>query len=214
MEIETFVAGRMSESEFVAACGLHHAAFGDRGRTLAAVIEKKRAVWMGSDVVPGPLVSEEPPRRYAVRVTSSDGSDGGRWLGNAAVLVRTIGTATGDQRVLGLMDVATRPETRGQGLGQRLVRAAWSAVDDGRYPVCLLKTRDARGFYEKLGARVIDNKLIDSTVPGNDHHPAPPHGPDGHNRQYPHAFGESFAMIYPANADWPDGEIDLRGPAF
>lgn len=197
MEIETFTAGRMSEAEFLAACELHHAAFSDRGRTLAEVVARKRPVWMGHDVVPGPLVSSGPPVRRAVR----DG--GGRWLGNAGTLTRVIGTACGPMTVLGLLDVATLPETRGRGLGVKLVRAAWSAVDAGEYGACLFKTSGARAFYEKLGARVIENPLINSAVEGE-----PRNAPD------PRPFGDSFAMIYPANADWPDGEIDLRGPAF
>jgi hypothetical protein len=27
-------------------------------------------------------------------------------------------------------------------------------------------------------------------------------------------FEEDWAMIYPADADWPDGAIDLLGPAY
>lgn len=216
--IETWTAGQMSEADFVAACVLHHAAFPKAGRTLAEVIARKRLVWMAPDALEpsahvagpqfaemelslpgagtfglGPLVSEVPPVRYGVRDAA------GRWLGNAAVLTRTIQTARGPLRVLGLMDVATLPETRGQGLGVMLVRAAWAAVDDGQVAACLLKTSEARSFYEKLGARVIDNPLVNATAEaGVDREP----------------FGVSDAMIYPAGADWPEGEIDLRGPAF
>lgn len=210
MEIETFVAGQMSEAAFLAACALHHAAFPKPGRTLAEVLARKRPVWMppppesvatsgaglslpGLEMVPGPLVSSTPPVRWAVR------DEAGRWLGNAGAITRVIGTANGPRTVVGLLDVATRPETRGQGLGVKLVRAAWSAVDAGQYPACLLKTSGARTFYEKIGARVIDNPLVNTTADGE---------PD---RQ---PFGDSFAMIYPAEADWPDGEIDLQGPAF
>ncbi|MEM6853691.1 MAG: GNAT family N-acetyltransferase [Planctomycetota bacterium] len=195
--IETWTAGQMSEAEFLASCVLHHAAFPKPGRTLDDVIAKKRRVWIGDGrgggVVPGPLASDAPPVRFAVR------DPAGRWLGNAAVLTRTIQTSHGPLTVLGLMDVATLPETRGRGLGVRLVRTAWSAVDDGQAAACLLKTSGARRFYEKLGARMIDNPLIDSTAEG------------GVDRD---PFGDSDAMIYPADADWPDGEIDLCGPAF
>lgn len=196
-KIESWTAGQMSEADFVAACALHHAAFPKPGRTLADVIAKKRPVWRGgvdgAGVVPGPLGSDEPPVRYAVRDAA------GRWLGNAGVLTRTLGTTRGPMRVLGLMDVATLPETRGMGLGVRLVRAAWSAVDEGRASACLLKTSGAQRFYEKLGARVIENPLVNSLAAG---------GVDGR------PFEGSVAMIYPAGADWPTGEIDLRGPGF
>lgn len=225
LAIETWTAGQMSEADFVAACVLHHAAFPKAGRNLADVIARKRLVWMGPEALKpagqaarrtltqaelsfpgslpgslpgagagvGPLVSDGPPVRYGVRDAA------GRWLGNAAVLTRTLRTTRGPLRVRGLMDVATLPETRGQGLGVKLVRAAWAAVDDGQVAACLLKTSGARLFYEKLGARVIDNPLVDTTAEA---------GPDRR------PFGESAAMIYPAGADWPEGEIDLRGPAF
>ncbi|MEO0514777.1 MAG: GNAT family N-acetyltransferase [Planctomycetota bacterium] len=205
-QIETWTAGQMSEAEFVAACALHHAAFPKAGRTLADVVAKKRPTWMAPDATAqtprqvalgvaarGPLFSDEPPRRYAVRDAA------GRWLGNAGVLTRTLQTTRGPLQVLGLMDVATLPETRGMGLGKRLVRAAWAEVDAGRVAACLLKTSGASPFYEKLGARVIDNPLVNSLAEG------------GVDRQ---PFEESAAMIYPAQADWPTGEIDLRGPAF
>ncbi len=206
LQIETWTAGKMSEAEFEAACMLHHAAFPKSGRTLADVMAKKRPVWMAPEATAqspqqvalgvaaaGPLFSDEPPVRYAVRDAA------GRWLGNAGVLTRTLHTTRGPWLVLGLMDVATLPETRGMGLGKRLVRAAWSAVDEGRVAACLLKTSGASPFYEKLGARVIDNPLVNSWADG------------GVDRR---PLEGSVAMIYPAEADWPTGEIDLRGPAF
>lgn len=196
-EIQTYTAGQMAEADFLAACELHHAAFPKPGRTLDDVIAKKRPVWIGGDglpgVVPGPLVSDDPPVRYAIRDAS------GAWLANAAVLTRTIGTARGDLKVLGLLDVATSPAARGQGLGALVVKAAWQAVDNGRYPLCLFETGEARLFYEKLGAKVVKNRFVDST------HPSQP----GVN-----PFTDELEMVYPASADWPEGEIDLRGPGY
>jgi len=215
--IETWTAGRMSETDFCAACALHHAAFPKPGRTLADVIAQKRPVWMspppeapekevqaeaGSGGRPvselsfpgvGALFSDAPPVRYAVRDAA------GRWLGNAGTLTRTLGTTRGPMRVLGLLDVATLPETRGRGLGAAVVRAAWGPVDAGRVSACLFETGEARAFYEKLGARVIDNPLVNTLAEG------------GVDRQ---PFADPWAMIYPAEADWPTGEIDLRGPGF
>lgn len=195
--IETFTAGRMSEVEFCAACELHHAAFPKAGRTLDEVLAKKRPVWMEGDalpgVVPGPMVSQEPPVRYAVRDESR------AWLANAGIITRRIGTERGEMVVVGLLDVATAPAARGLGLGALVVRAAWSAVDDGRYPVCLFETGEARPFYEKLGARVVTNRFIDSTNAAD---------PDSN------PFTDEVEMIYPASADWPEGLIDLRGPGY
>ena len=182
----------MSEAEFVAACVLHHEAFPKDGRSLEAVLDKKRPVWMGDDVVPGPLRSVDAPLRYAVRDAS------GRWLANAAVIRRRISTSAGPMVVLGLLDVATLPAARGQGLGEVLVRAAMGPVDRGELPVCLFETGPAKGFYERLGARVIANEVVDSTAED-------PQAP---------GFHDEFAMIYPGDADWPSGPIDLLGPGY
>ncbi|MBB6429384.1 GNAT family N-acetyltransferase [Algisphaera agarilytica] len=194
--IETWTAGQMTEEQFRAGCVLHHAAFPKPGRTIEGVIAKKRPVWMGeagAGVVPGPLVSATPPVRYVIR-----GEDGAL-VANAAILTRTISTEQGELTVSGLLDVATCPSVRGQGLGAKIVQAAWASVDDGTHPLCLFETGEARPFYEKLGARVVDNPIIDSTHPTG-------------SRDNP--FEDTWVMIYPARASWPEGEIDLRGPGY
>ncbi|MEM9418286.1 MAG: GNAT family N-acetyltransferase [Planctomycetota bacterium] len=196
LTIETWTAGQMTEAQFHAGCVLHHAAFPKPGRTIDGVIEKKRPVWMGTDeagVVPGPLVSDTPPVRFVIR------GEGGALVANAAILTRTISTAQGELTVSGLLDVATSPSVRGQGLGVKVVQAAWASVDDGTHPLCVFETGEARPFYEKLGARVVDNTIIDST------HPTSP-------RNNP--FEDAWVMVYPAEAAWPEGEIDLRGPGY
>jgi predicted N-acetyltransferase YhbS len=192
-QIRFWVAGAMIESQFVAACALHHAAFPRPGRTLADVMEKKRPVWMGPDVVPGPLRSECAPRRLVVI------GPRGQVLGNVGLIARQIETPAGLMRVQGILDVASSDEARGLGLGRRLIRAAWDEVDAGLYPLCLFQTGPAVGYYERLGARVVDNEFFDST---------------GDTPEGQRPFTDEAVMIYPADADWPAGPIDLRGPGW
>ena len=222
-------AGRLSEAEFHAACVLHHRAFAQPGRTLEQVIQKKRPMWRPGDEpdteaqpggaegrespwrIGGRVVSLTPPRRYVVLggdevdgAAEADGpGDGGGvgLLANAATLSRRIETAAGERVVLGLLDVATDPRTRGRGwrLGERVVRRAFAELENAAADCFLLQTGGARRFYEKLGARAVDNCFVDRGDP--DATPAPP-------------FHEPHVMIYPASADWPTGEVDLRGPGW
>ena len=217
---EVWAAGSMSEAQFAAACGLHHRAFPKPGRTLEGVMRKKRAVWMqrswgageGETLVPeGGWMSMSAPRRHVVLAGEDEGSnadpnrgqaDRPALLANAATLTRRIATSRGELTVRGLLDVATDPATRGQGLrlGQRVVRAAWAALEhDPSLHCCLFQTDEARGFYEKLGARVVSNRFVNKLDPVE-----PEASP----------FEEPVVMIYPAAAAWPDGEVDLRGPGW
>ncbi|MEO1236601.1 MAG: GNAT family N-acetyltransferase [Planctomycetota bacterium] len=204
--VERLTAGGMSEADFESACVLHHAAFPKPGRTVADVMGRKRGAWMGASgggavssgagLLPGPLVSETLPERFVVR----DPEDPSVWWANAGTLTRRIALPDGGEWVVqGLMDVATSPAARGRGLGVAVVRAAWAAVDSGALPLCLFETGEARPFYEKLGARVVTNRFIDSTHP---------------KRPEVNPFTDELEMIYPADAAWPEGTIDLRGPGY
>ena len=194
--IETWFAGGMTETQFDAACALHHRAFPKGARTLADVKRKKRGVWMGDGVVLGPLRSESLPQRHVVLDASGDGSV----VANACTLVRRVGVEeTGEAMgVLGLFDVATDPAARGRGLGEAVTRAAFDRLGADGPTVCLFQTGAARAFYERLGARVIDNEVVDSIAadPG-----ASP-------------FEDEVVMLYPGDAAWPTGRIDLRGPGW
>ena len=201
---ETWTAGQISDADFLDACVLHHAAFPKPGRTLEQVIAKKRPVWMDPARVRDgePDVAADPPSvRYVLREPGPDGEL--RCIANAAALVRTVQTQDGLMTVSGLLDVATHPDVRGRGLGAVVVQRVFAAVDDGTYPFCLFATGPARPFYEKLGAAVVTNRIVNSHA--DDDPEANP-------------FTDDFVMRYPANttgrARWPEGLIDLRGPGF
>ncbi|MEM9881440.1 MAG: GNAT family N-acetyltransferase [Planctomycetota bacterium] len=197
-DLRWFTAGAMTEAEFRAACVLHASAFPRPGRTVDDVVASRGPVWMrhaenGAEIPGGPLRSTTPARRAAIVDAA------GVWRANAATITRRLATPAGPMTVLGLLDVATRPDDRGRGLGARVVRAAFGPVDRGEWPACLFQTGDARRFYEKLGARVVDNRFVDST---------------GDTPAGGAVFEDTHTMIYPADADWPTGEIDTLGPGY
>ncbi|NOY41922.1 MAG: GNAT family N-acetyltransferase [Planctomycetes bacterium] len=125
--------------------------------------------------------------------------ENGQIIAHAAVLPRTIGTAAGDMVIAGLTRVCTAPEQRGRGLGEIVVRAVFELVDDGTFPFSLFQTTlEVRPFYEKLGATIIENPIINSLE--KDAHGSP--------------FWDKEIMRYPGSGNWPGGEIDLRGPGY
>jgi predicted N-acetyltransferase YhbS len=138
----------------------------------------------------GPEV--EFPRSLVVRESH-------RLTAHAAALPRKIGTADGDFTVMGLAQVCSDPELRGRGLGEAVVRAAFDAVDHGPFAHSLFQTSfEVRPFYEKLGACLVTNRIVNSL--GDD----PAKNP----------FWDEVVMRYPAAKPWPEGDIDLRGPGY
>lgn len=132
------------------------------------------------------------PRSFVIR-------EDGRPVAHAAALPRVIGTSEGDLTVLGLVHVCTDPDARGHKLGQAVVRAAFDLVDHGPYPHALFQTSNSvRGFYEKLGAGVVTNRIINSKS-------ADP---------YKNPFWDDVVMRYPAAKPWPAGDIDLRSAGW
>jgi predicted N-acetyltransferase YhbS len=132
------------------------------------------------------------PRSFVIR-------EDGRTVAHAAALPRLIGTSEGDLTVLGLVHVCTDPDARGHKLGQAVVRAAFDLVDHGPYEHALFQTSNSvRGFYEKLGAGIVTNRIINSTS-------ADP---------YKNPFWDDVVMRYPAAKHWPAGDIDLRSPGW
>ena len=198
--IQTWTAGRISEADFLDACILHHVAFPRPGRTLEEVVAKKRPVWMAPELSPD-AAADPPPVRYVMRSESLDGP--GLCVANAAALTRTVQTSRGLLTVSGLFDVATHPSVRGRGYGAAVVQEVFAAVDRGTYAFCLFQTGAAHPFYEKLGAAVVTNPIV------NSHADTDPEA---------NPFTDNLVMRYPADTTgrdpWPEGTIDLRGPGF
>lgn len=139
-----------------------------------------------------PPAAPRPPRAWVA-------TEGGRVVGHAAIVSREIELAGRRVVIAGLARVCTEPECRGRGIGERLVRAAFVPVDSGEFAWSLFQTTpDVRPFYERLGARAIDNRVINSL--GDDPAACP--------------FWDPVLMRYPGSGQWPDGVIDLRGPGY
>ena len=99
---------------------------------------------------------------------------------------------------MGIGGVCVYPKFRGKGLGSSIVRSAFARIDANEYPFCIFQT-GVPHFYEKLGCKVIENKIINT----NDHE-----NPDVN------PFWEKYVMIYPANILWSSGTIDLLRKGF
>jgi hypothetical protein len=119
-------------------------------------------------------------------------------LAQATTFRRTVRTAEGPLTVLALARVCVHPDRRRRGLGDAVCHAAFAPVDEGRLPVSLFQT-PLPDFYRALGARTVSNPFFDST-----------------NTDQPHKrpWRDPFVMIYPAGFPWPDGPVDLAGPAW
>lgn len=134
----------------------------------------------------------EFPRSVIIR-------EGGRVVAHAAALPRSIGTSEGQVTILALAQVCTDPAERGRKLGQAVVRAVFDLVDHGPFRHSLFQTsHQVRPFYEKLGACLVTNRIVNSQ--GEDAEKNP--------------FWDEIAMRYPAAKHWPEGDIDLRGPGY
>lgn len=126
--------------------------------------------------------------------------DGARVIAHALVFPRTVQTTDGKLTIAALASVCSDPEYRGKNLGATVARAAFGVVDEGLAPFSLFQTsQPVRAFYERLGAAVVANPIINSL--GEDPQANP--------------FWDDVVMRYPASrTDWPEGEIDLQGPGY
>lgn len=118
-------------------------------------------------------------------------------VAKAKVFPRRITTEEGPLVVAALAGVLCDPDRRGCGYGKAVVRAAFGLVDDGTFGCAFFQTGVAE-FYEKLGCRVVTNRLVNSLAVTPSARP----------------FWDEAAMIYPAGFAWPSGEIDTLGPGW
>jgi predicted N-acetyltransferase YhbS len=123
----------------------------------------------------------------------------GRVVAHAAIVPRTVGTAAGDLTIAGLSRVGVDPEVRGRGLGELVTHAALAVADEGEFPFVLFQTnKRVQPFYEKLGAVVVENPIVNLLADDPTSNP----------------FWDEVVMRYPAEGTWPAGTIDLRGSGY
>lgn len=186
-EITTWDARSMTDEQHRLIATLLCKIWPKPGRTVETRVERQKMLAASYD---GP--DQTAPRSLVIL-------EGSRLVAHAALVCRTVQTTAGEQTVAGLAQVCTDPSVRGAGLGVRIVRAALAPIDAGDFPLALFQTTDdVQPFYERLGARRVDNRFINSC--GED--------PEAD------AFWESVQMIYPGEAPWPSGIVDLRGPGY
>jgi len=120
-------------------------------------------------------------------------------IAHASLEPRQLLTTAGPIWIMGLAGVCSDPERRGHGLGGKIVRAAFAFVDEGPASFSVFQTSsDVQSFYQRLGSKVVENRIIDSTA--EDPNACP--------------FWDDVVLRYPASGDWPTGEIDLQGPGY
>lgn len=126
--------------------------------------------------------------------------DDHRAIAHALTFRRVLKTTGGPLPVLALAMVAADPDYRGKGLGAAVVKASLARVDGKAFSACLFQTSFAvRPFYERLGACLVENRIVNSASESD-----PAANP----------FWDDVVMRYPADAGWPDGEIDLCGRGY
>jgi predicted N-acetyltransferase YhbS len=177
---------------------LRHSRAGDLGKDEArAIVALTNSIWPHPDKTEEELarVFTDGSRRHWEVFTLWDRA---RLVAHAAIFPRRIRFEGGELEVMGLAGVCVQPVRRGQGLGERVVRAAFGQVDAGYYPVALYQT-EVPAFYARLGAVTVDNPFWNSRSPSDP-------------RARP--WWDPHVMIYPTYPAWPRGPIDLNGPGY
>ena len=168
------------------------------------IVKLTNSTWPQTDKTETEIVQELLRRAHLPESPATSKSsrfvilDGDRVVAHANIFVRRIYCGTEGMDVLALAGVCTDPKVRGQGMGVAIVRKAFEKLAELNLDVCLFQTGVA-SFYEKLGARKIDNQFVNSANATD---------------QVANPWWDKAVMIYPAEADWPNGKIDLGGPGY
>ncbi|WP_309026675.1 hypothetical protein [Pelagicoccus enzymogenes] len=102
----------------------------------------------------------------------------------------------GQWPVLALAGVCSSPDKRGHGFGRLVVEDAFSRLGP-KLPWCLFQT-GVPEFYEKLGAVRVDNAFFNSDAEDTQANP----------------WWDPHVMVLSAQEKWPEGRVDLCGPAY
>lgn len=167
-----------------------------------AIMDLLAVVWPPTD-----MASTEEPVAAFCEARQRQGSSKARcfyvrrddgMIAFALVFPLVVSAGPTDLPVWGLGNVCTHPDHRGHGWARKVLKAAFAHVDESPTPLCLFQTGILE-FYEKLGARKVSNRFINSKAP---------------ERGDASPWWSPHIMIYPASAAWPEGTIDLNGPGF
>ena len=187
MQVETLDARNLAEADALAIAKLLVRVWPKLGKTVEFRRQQMLALGEGYE---GP--DHQAPRCFVIR-------EEGRVIAHSTYFARSITTHAGPLTIAGLARVCSDPDCRGQKLGEQVVRAVFQLVDDGVFPFALFQTTpEVRPFYEKLGAAVIENPIVNSLA--ENLHTSP--------------FWDKVIMRYPKRGQWPEGKIDLCGPGY
>ena len=102
--------------------------------------------------------------------------------------------------VAALSKVCVDASLRGQHLGELVVRTILEPVDNHTFPFALFQTsQGVYPFYRSLGAVEATNRFVNSRADNPEANP----------------WWDDVVLRYPGERPgWPEGEIDLLGPAF
>ncbi len=169
-----------------------------------AIVTLVNSIWPDKDKTISELIADwlAQIRQMQKSKSGKDGnhathfliSEGNKAIAHARIFPREIYTPDGLLKVAALASVCVDANHRGEGLGAAVVRCAFEMV----VPVSLFQT-GVPGFYERLGARSVDNKFVNS-------------GCDKDAEASP--WWDKYVMIYPGEYRWPEGIIDLNGPGY
>jgi predicted N-acetyltransferase YhbS len=186
-EMEILDRRSLTEADARAIAELLCAVWPKPGRTVETRTAELLAQWRDYG---GP--EAQHPRSVVIR-------EGGRVIAHAGADPRTIGTSRGELTILALGKVCTHPDERGRRLGAAVVHEVFKLVDDGTFRWSLFQTsHKVRPFYEKLGACLVENRIVNSLAEDPGANP----------------FWDNVVMRYAARTGWPAGQIDLRGPGY
>ncbi len=119
-------------------------------------------------------------------------------IAHAKTFIRIIRANDVEIPVLALATVCSEPEKRGTGLGKRVTLKAFEQVGTDGWPIVSLFQSPVPAFYEKLNCRLVDNRFVNREAKDPEANP----------------WRDDNVMIYPADATWPSGVIDLGGPDY
>jgi GNAT superfamily N-acetyltransferase len=166
--------------------------FPDQAGERGAFVERMRKTWLAS--------TSPPPLCHRLFVARDGSGSARRIVASANLAPRSVMSSHGPRTIAALYAVKSDPAVRGLGFGKAVVRAAFDCVDAGEFPFALFQTNEARRFYEKLGCRLVTNRIVNSRDPAD-----PNASP----------FWEPYVMCYaPRRDELPGGEIDLLGPGY
>jgi GNAT superfamily N-acetyltransferase len=121
--------------------------------------------------------------------------EGNDIIGFARIFARPILVNGKQMSNMALENVSVQPKYRGLNIGALLVKEAFSFVDSQIFECSLFQTKVA-GFYEKLGARIVTNPIINSL----------------NAEKKP--FWDPHILVYPKTYETGIGEIDLLGDGY